>query len=348
MRLFKQIIIFSLYFIGFSCIPPEYYHNIEGEKQIELDFNTATLHYKLGKYDSAYYKLLKINENVTFFRVTNTQNVYYQKTLKLGAECEPKFKMLCTENCIKALDNNNIDMALKHLKGIRKEDVFGKNISNLYLIDSLNFLISSKYLYANDYDKAFYYVLNIKDLASNPQLYVPHIILIGEKALDNDDLDVSAKVSDLLNKFDHYFREDINFFRNRMDSLHLIKERELAEEIERIEKEKPQFEVDGLRIIINKAGKWVDNNEFNIPKKGFVFYACNITIINISNKRKSVNPLYFSLIDEDGYNYGFYIFGKEPTLQSGDLEPNERTRGYITFEILNSAINLKVRYKPWW
>ncbi|MCX6157071.1 MAG: DUF4352 domain-containing protein [Ignavibacteriae bacterium] len=104
------------------------------------------------------------------------------------------------------------------------------------------------------------------------------------------------------------------------------------------------FEAKGLEITINSSGAWYSDNEFITPKNGFIYYTLNVTILNISNETKNVNPLYFSLIDGEGYKYDISFMGKEPNLGYGNLSPSDKMRGYITFEILKGATDLKIQY----
>ncbi len=106
------------------------------------------------------------------------------------------------------------------------------------------------------------------------------------------------------------------------------------------------FETKGLEITINESGVWYSDNDFITAKSGFIYYTLNVTILNISNNTKNVNPLYFSLIDNEGYKYGISFFGKEPNLGVGELSPNEKIRGYLTFEILKGATDLRLQYSP--
>jgi hypothetical protein len=104
------------------------------------------------------------------------------------------------------------------------------------------------------------------------------------------------------------------------------------------------FEAKGLEITINSAGVWDSDNMFIKPKNGFIYYTLNVTVINISNETKNVNPLYFSLIDGEGYKYDISFIGKEPNFGYGSLSPNDKLRGYITFEIIKGATDLKIQY----
>ncbi len=106
------------------------------------------------------------------------------------------------------------------------------------------------------------------------------------------------------------------------------------------------FETKGLEITINEAGVWYSDNDFITAKSGFIYYTLNVTILNISNSTKDVNPLYFSLIDGDGYKYDISFLGKEPNLSFRNLSPNDKMRGYITFEILKGATDLRIQYSP--
>ncbi|MEO8405595.1 MAG: DUF4352 domain-containing protein [Chitinophagaceae bacterium] len=53
--------------------------------------------------------------------------------------------------------------------------------------------------------------------------------------------------------------------------------------------------------------------------------------------------------DGDGYTYEMDINSpKEPTLQSGTINPGQKTRGWINFQASKEANNFKLQFQPNW
>ena len=71
---------------------------------------------------------------------------------------------------------------------------------------------------------------------------------------------------------------------------------------------------------------------FYAPDKGNRFIALDVSIQNTSDKTVSYNELYTSLKTTDNHEFNGSIFTEqEPTLKSGDLDPQETARGWVTF-----------------
>lgn len=102
-------------------------------------------------------------------------------------------------------------------------------------------------------------------------------------------------------------------------------------------------------LTVNGFEDYVDENPFIQPEEGNKFFIVDVTIENNGAEPKSYNELDFEIQDSVSYIYDSYLSLKEPSLQSGDLQPGRNVRGWITFEIPKNAQGLELIYQPdWW
>ena len=71
--------------------------------------------------------------------------------------------------------------------------------------------------------------------------------------------------------------------------------------------------------------------EFFEPAEGNVLYTFLLEFEGIDPDGSSYNPLDFTLT-ADGTEGTWYLFGKDPKLDSGELEPGATASGWLTFE----------------
>ena len=118
-----------------------------------------------------------------------------------------------------------------------------------------------------------------------------------------------------------------------------------------------------LEDILGKVGETITQNGyiitlFNVETAtqygdffqaavGNKFISVELLIESGAPSGVSANPFYATIKDVNGYAYSFTVFGKEPTLQSqNDMPMGEKMRGWITFEIPQTATNLVLIYEP--
>jgi hypothetical protein len=88
-------------------------------------------------------------------------------------------------------------------------------------------------------------------------------------------------------------------------------------------------------------------SEWSQPDEGNILVAVEIVIESGADEGVSVNPLYCSLKDSDGYEYSMYLFGKDPSLGAeNDLPKGDKMRGWVTFEVPESAAGFIFSYEP--
>ena len=80
---------------------------------------------------------------------------------------------------------------------------------------------------------------------------------------------------------------------------------------------------------------------------GYRLVAIDVTQIGVDDD-DPYNPLYFSVQDSDGYVYGASLTGTDikPGFSSGELSSGQVVRGWVTFEVPESAMLISVMVEP--
>lgn len=82
------------------------------------------------------------------------------------------------------------------------------------------------------------------------------------------------------------------------------------------------------------------------PKEGKRVIGVEIVLGNVSGAEPlSINPLYATLIDTEGYTYDPELGGCEEQIATGDLNPGEKVRGIVGFELPVGAMPASIRYR---
>lgn len=102
----------------------------------------------------------------------------------------------------------------------------------------------------------------------------------------------------------------------------------------------------GKTMAVNAVVPYTSGNQFLTPKSGNKFVTADITLKNNSKEPYMYNPLEFKLHDNQDYGYDIAVSDKNPTLNSGTLQPGQTTRGFITFEIPEANTPTKLVYTP--
>lgn len=105
-------------------------------------------------------------------------------------------------------------------------------------------------------------------------------------------------------------------------------------------------EVAGVGLTVLNVSKQ-NNIDIWTPDTGNIFLVIEVLIENVNRDEETpYNPLYFSLKDQDGYEYDNSFFAPEPSLQSGSLAIGDKARGLIAFEVREAASGFVVTYEP--
>lgn len=89
----------------------------------------------------------------------------------------------------------------------------------------------------------------------------------------------------------------------------------------------------------------VAGTEFIKPETGKKWVAALVEIEGINPDGATYNPFFFKVRDEQGFEYNFNLFGKEPQLQSSnDLKPGQIVKGWVNFEVPDTAKTFTLVY----
>jgi hypothetical protein len=80
-----------------------------------------------------------------------------------------------------------------------------------------------------------------------------------------------------------------------------------------------------------------------------MYAAVDVTLDNPWTGNEPYNPLYFKVRDAQGFEQTVALFAPEgdiPALKSGTLEPGEKVRGAIIFEVKPGTRGLIMSYEP--
>lgn len=103
-------------------------------------------------------------------------------------------------------------------------------------------------------------------------------------------------------------------------------------------------------LVVKSVSVCNSSNEFIRPDPGKKFISVDITVENVGSEPRVYNLLFFQLQDDQDFTYTPSIFPcDEPGFNSGILQKDQRTRGYLTFEIPIRNNSYQLIYTPdWW
>jgi hypothetical protein len=105
-------------------------------------------------------------------------------------------------------------------------------------------------------------------------------------------------------------------------------------------------DLDGKTIVVNGVAPYTSNNQFLTPKAGNKFVSVDVTLANSSKDAFNYNVLNFRLQDDKDYTYSNAVSDQEPYLTTGAVQPGEKVRGFITYEIPNLNTPAKFIFTP--
>lgn len=100
-------------------------------------------------------------------------------------------------------------------------------------------------------------------------------------------------------------------------------------------------------LVVNEVEMGQSYNSYIQPKPGNQFIAIDLTIISKADQGVSANGLFAVLKDSEGFQYRPRFSGKDPQLGSENDIPNgDKVRGWLTFEVPETAEGLVFEYRP--
>ena len=94
---------------------------------------------------------------------------------------------------------------------------------------------------------------------------------------------------------------------------------------------------------------WVSTADLSSdPADGNQYVAFDVTISNVGDDDFPYNSFFFTLKDSESFEYerGFVIGGPGQELNSGRLDPGDKIRGWMIFEVPIEVEGLKAIYTP--
>jgi len=80
------------------------------------------------------------------------------------------------------------------------------------------------------------------------------------------------------------------------------------------------------------------------PKEGYKLVAVEIVVGNVSGETLSVNPLYATLVDSNGFVYQPELAGRDGQLDIVDLNAGEKAKGWVAFEVPENTTPASIKY----
>ena len=103
-----------------------------------------------------------------------------------------------------------------------------------------------------------------------------------------------------------------------------------------------------VRVYLNAiTDPYTSDNQFIKPGAGKRWVSFDVTVEYFNDSdTHSANPFNFGLSDTQSFAYDPTFSGPDPKLGAVELRPNEKTRGWVTFEVGETAKLQSLRYKP--
>lgn len=86
--------------------------------------------------------------------------------------------------------------------------------------------------------------------------------------------------------------------------------------------------------------------DFLKPPAGTHRFGVEVTLEATGEQSVSANPFYATLETRDGDRFESTLAGCRPVLQAKQLKPGETVRGWLSFDIPDSAVPNRLRYEP--
>ncbi len=107
---------------------------------------------------------------------------------------------------------------------------------------------------------------------------------------------------------------------------------------------------DPVQLTINQVEMdWESTADLSSdPAEGNQYVVFDVTITNVGDEDFPYNSFFFTLKDSEGFEYdrGFVIGGPGQELSSGRLDPGDKIRGWMIFEVPIEVEGLKAIYVP--
>ena len=104
----------------------------------------------------------------------------------------------------------------------------------------------------------------------------------------------------------------------------------------------------GFTMTVTKVIDPAEPGMFYEKKDGYKLIAVEVIVENKSLDSLSVNTLYFSLVDNEGFVYDNELMGIDDEMPLTELSQGEKVKGLVSFTIPNSAKPAKIKFTVDW
>jgi hypothetical protein len=102
----------------------------------------------------------------------------------------------------------------------------------------------------------------------------------------------------------------------------------------------------GIALTVLSVSK-MDKIDIWTPSEGNIFLVIDVLIENVSRDEETpYNALYFSVKDSQSFEYSSSFVYPDPSIKNGNLPKGDKVRGFVAFEVLNTASEYVVTYEP--
>jgi hypothetical protein len=101
----------------------------------------------------------------------------------------------------------------------------------------------------------------------------------------------------------------------------------------------------GIALTVNGVTRTDSLSQFQKAKPGRTYVVVDVTL-ETSREKTPYNPLYFKVRDGEGYEYTATVSTGDQSLKSGELNPGEKVRGTVAFDVPADAKGLVLSYQP--
>lgn len=101
--------------------------------------------------------------------------------------------------------------------------------------------------------------------------------------------------------------------------------------------------LEGWYLTVDAPQDYVSKS-YSQPKEGNKYITIEVTYDNSGSSAGTYDPSNFELKDNEDHRYKRDYSGKEPQLNDGTLPPNQKSKGFITYEVPTTATTMQVIY----
>lgn len=107
-----------------------------------------------------------------------------------------------------------------------------------------------------------------------------------------------------------------------------------------------EVKLEGKVLTVHSVSPYTSKNQFIVPESGNKFVVVDITLRNDSDEAFNFNLTEFKLQDSNDYTYDGASTDKEPSISFEVIQPGQKSRGFLEYEIPKSNTPTKLIFTP--